>query len=139
MCADLFVQLGQLNLVLDVNVAFAGGEGFGTVHVVVADHIKKRKHSAYKNLYNFDPKLLQLTIFETNGCPSKATSAFLAGSRSSSATLAPPSSIKQKNMVGTSLRRLTTTKTPSSLQRSVGSAIVAFRRVRQKGAGSEGA
>ena len=45
---------------------------------------------------------------------------------------------KQKNVVGTSLRRLTI-KTLSLLQRSVGSAIVAYRRVCQKGAGSEGA
>ena len=46
-----------------------------------------------------------------------------------------------QNMVGTSLRRLRrlTIKTSSSLQRSVGSAIVACRRVCQKGAGSEGA
>ena len=43
-------------------------------------------------------------------------------------------------MVGTSLRRLTfIIKTLLSLQRSVGSAIVAYRRVYQKGAGSEGA
>jgi hypothetical protein len=41
-------------------------------------------------------------------------------------------------MVGTSLRRLTI-KTSSSLQRSVGSAIEVYRRVCQKGAGSEGA
>ena len=52
--------------------------------------------------------------------------------------LQSPVSSKQKNMVGTSLRRLTI-KTLSSLQRSVGSAIVAYRRVCQKGAGSEGA
>ena len=42
------------------------------------------------------------------------------------------------SLVGTSLRRLAI-KTSSSLQHSVGSAIVAYRRVCQKGAGSEGA
>ena len=144
MCADLFVRLGQLNLALDVNVAFAGGsreapslvgKGFGTVRGGVADHNTDLKHSAYKNLYNFDPKLLQPITFETNGCPSKATTAFLAAVKK---FVRNAGTTKQKNMVGTSLRRLAI-KTSSSLQRSVGSAIVAYRRVCQKGAGSEGA
>ena len=72
---------------------------------------------------------------ETNGCPSKATTAFLAAVKK---FVRNAGTTKQKNMVGTSLRRLAI-KTSSSLQRSVGSAIVAYRRVCQKGAGSEGA
>jgi hypothetical protein len=73
--------------------------------------------------------------FETNGCPSKATTAFLAAVKK---FVRNAGTTKQKNRVGTSLRRLAI-KTSSSLQRSVGSAIVAYRRVCQKGAGSEGA
>ena len=67
--------------------------------------------------------------------PSKATTAFLAAVKK---FVRNAGTTKQKNMVGTSLRRLAI-KTSSSLQRSVGSAIVAYRRVCQKGAGSEGA
>ena len=48
-----------------------------------------------------------------------------------------PSALRCQIVI-TSLRRLAI-KTSSSLQRSVGSAIVAYRRVCQKGAGSEGA
>ena len=94
-----------------MNVAFAGGsreapslvgKGFGTVRGGVADHNTDLKHSAYKNLYNFDPKLLQPITFETNGCPSKATTAFLAAVKT---FVRNAGTTKQKNMVGTSLRR----------------------------------
>ena len=96
-----------------------------------------KKHIKYnsQNYYNFNDKFLHPITFETNGCPSKATTAFLASVKK---FIGSSGTTKQRNSIGTWHRRLII-KTSASLARSLGSTILDYRRVCQKGAGSEGA
>ena len=144
LCADLFVKLGDLNLALDVNISFPGGanpfpsrmgEDYGVTRGSVADQNSIRKHEKYAKLYDFDPKFFAPITFETNGCPGASTVAFLSTVKQ---WVRKNGSSIQKKSIGTCIRRLTI-KTSVSLASSLGSAILAYRKVCQKGAGRVGA
>ena len=100
MCADLFVRLGQLNLALDVNVAFAGGakedasmvgKRFGVERGTVADHNTDLKFKTYKTLYTSTPSTSSRSPSRPTAAPARPPRPSSQRSRSSSATLAPPS------------------------------------------------
>ena len=91
------------------------------------------KHTKYKHLYNFDPKYLQPITFETNGCPGTSTMAFLNTVKKH---IGKHGSRSQKNMMRSWIRRLAI-KTSASLARALGTAILDYREVCQKGAGRE--
>ena len=139
--ADLFVRLGDANLALDVNVAFAGGmhevpsavgAGFGVKRGSVADHQSQQKD--YASLYDFNPNFLVPITFETTGCPGTSTLSFLGAVKK---WIREEGSTIQKKSVGTCIRRLVI-KTSVSLARSLGSSVLAYRKVCQKGAGLAG-
>ena len=143
MCADLFVRLGDANLALDVNVAFAGGThegpsaagaGFGVKRGSVADQHSNIKQKNYASLYDFNPNFLVPITFETNGCPGTSTVSFLGAVKK---WIREEGSTIQKKAVGTCIRRLVI-KTSVSLARSLGSSVLAYRKVCQKGAGLAG-
>jgi hypothetical protein len=140
MCADLFVRLGDANLALDINVAFPGGvnetpsavgAGFGVKRGSVADQNSMIKQKNYASLYDFNPVFLAPITFETNGCPGASTVSFLGAVKK---WIREEGSTIQKKTVGTCIRRLVI-KTSASLARSLGSSVLAYRKVCQKGAG----
>lgn len=141
MCADLFVRLGNANLALDVNVAFPGGTGhsadnaeFGVKRGSVADHNSMSKRKKYASMYDFNPDFLAPITFETNGCPGASTVSFLGAVKK---WVREEGSAIQKKTVGTCIRRLVI-RTSVSLARSLGSSVLAYRKVCQKGAGRAG-
>ena len=143
MCADLFVRLGDANLALDINVAFPGGvnetpsavgASFGMKRGSVADQNSMIKQKNYASLYDFNPDFLVPITFETNGCPGASTVSFLGAVKK---WVREEGSTIQKKTVGTCIRRLVI-KTSVSLARSLGSSVLAYRKVCQKGAGLAG-
>ena len=110
------------------------GEGFGVTRGSVADLNSASKHKKYAALYTFKSKFLCPITFETNGCPSIATTAFLGAVKK---YIMAHGSIHQKNIVGTCIKRLVI-KVSAALTRSLGSAILDYRKGCQKGAGREG-
>ena len=72
--------------------------------------------------------------FETNGCPGASTVSFLGAVKK---WVREEGSTIQKKTVGTCIRRLVI-KTSASLARSLGSSVLAYRKVCQKGAGRAG-
>ena len=111
------------------------GEDYGVTRGSVADQNSIRKHEKYAELYDFDPKFFAPITFETNGCPGASTVAFLSTVKQ---WVRKNGSSIQKKSIGTCIRRLTI-KTSVSLASSLGSAILAYRKVCQKGAGRVGA
>ena len=143
MCADLFVRLGDANLALDVNIAFPGGThdgpsavgaGFGVKRGSVADQRSLMKQNNYASLYDFNPNFLAPITFETNGCPGASTVSFLGAVKK---WVREEGSTIQKKTVGTCIRRLVI-RTSVTLARSLGSSVLAYRKVCQKGAGRAG-
>jgi hypothetical protein len=118
MCTDLFLRLGDANLALDVNVAFAGGTG-----VADADLGVKRGSVAEKIrvLVRLQPRLPRAVNF---------LGAIKKWVREEGSSI-------QKKTVGTCIRRLVI-RASASLARSLGLSVLAYRKVCQKGAGCAG-
>ena len=125
------------------NVTFAGttqmraanlGAGFVVKRGSVADQHSNIKQTDYASLYDFNPNFHVLITFETNGCPGTSTVSFLGAVKK---WIREEGSTIQKKTVGSCIRRLVI-KTSVSLARSLGSSVLAYRKVCQKGAGLAG-